>query len=210
MKQYSVKAAAALVLLLGIVPEYVPAQTATNTFLPGTITSSRPGQTAASNGSAKAPSDAQPVHLSAVTVQVLKLLDAGVSKPVIEAYIQQASIPEPLHAADLIALKEKSVPDDLTLAMLNRAGRNPAASPNEKGQSTAASDRSLVAAPQYASRGTYRAIDPESYDFWWYHYAYPRALAAANEQLFSSYRPFFQGAPEAYGYYPPLVFGPPH
>jgi hypothetical protein len=137
----------------------------------------------------------QPQRLSPVTVQVLKLMKAGVSRPVVEAFIEQTPIQQPLAASDLLALKELGVQDELTIALLRRA--------TGQAEQTAAAPRDPNAAAPDSARGP-GIVDPESYDFWWYHYAYPRALAAANDRVLSSYRylPF-----EGYGYYP-LPFAP--
>ncbi len=137
------------------------------------------------------------VKLSPAAEHVVKLMQAGVSKPVIEAYIEQAPVTRPLSAADLIALKEREVPDDLTVALLKRAA---AASASQQAVATSG--------PKPRRQSVAGALDPESYEFWWYHYAYPRALAAANETLLSPYRTFYQSPGGFYGYYPPLVFGP--
>ncbi len=142
-------------------------------------------------------------RLSPFVVQVLKLLDAGVSQPVIQAYIEQTPITQPLSAADILALKEKGIPDGLTVALLKRAAATPAMRTAPTPQLRANS----VPPPQPNRRQGYAVMDPESYEFWWYHYAYPRALAAANERLFSSYRPFLE-SPNDYGYYPPFAFPP--
>ncbi len=141
-------------------------------------------------------------RLSPITAQVLKLVDAGVSVPVIHAYIEQTPVAQPLSAADILALKEKGIADDLTLTLLKRGAAAPVAqAPRPQLRANSAPP------PQADRRPGYAGMDPESYQFWWYHYAYPRALAQANERLFSSYGPSFV-APNDYGYYPPLAFPP--
>ncbi len=155
---------------------------------------------------ANAPNEAA---LSPVTLEVIKLLQAGMSKSIIQAYIEQAAVTRALTAADLVALKEKGVPDDLTVALLKRANAVAAAQTRrpQLAATTGSTSSGQGAPPALGAPGS-RVMDPESYDFWWYHYAYPRALAAANERLFSSYAPFYQSPPDAGYYYPPLGFAP--
>ena len=140
--------------------------------------------------------------LTPVTAQMLKLVEAGVSKPVIQGYIEQTALSQPLTATDILALNEHNVSDDLVLALLKKAAAPPTPAREASQLQLNRADKA-----QTANRPEYLAFDPESYEFWWYHYAYPRALAAANERLFSSYRPFFE-APNDFGYYPPFGFTP--
>jgi hypothetical protein len=126
------------------------------------------------------------------------MVQAGVSKEVIRAYIDGSPIPYRLSAEELIALKAKGVPDDLALPMVRRGAELKAqASSEQAGQapSTAAAAQATPAAPLMPlglnpGRGS---LDPESYDYFTYYYLYPRTLAYANARLYSL-------GPPRYGY----------
>lgn len=132
--------------------------------------------------------------------EILRLQQAHVAPEVIKVYVENAPFVPPLSAADVIALKEHGVPDDITTALLKRSGelRN-AAGPAAVAPLVVRNDRRPAAG---------RPMDPEGYDFWWYHYAYPRALASANERLLSSYAPYGGFYPYSSGFYPPLPYRP--
>jgi hypothetical protein len=128
---------------------------------------------------------------------ILKMVQAGISKEVLKSYIDNAPIAYHLTAADIIALKEHSVPDDLTMALVKRgaelrAHANP--TPNRNSRS-----------PAYSSS---QHFDPEGYDYFSYYYLYPRTLASANQRLYSSSALFSDFSPYFYGYYQPLPFRP--
>ena len=110
------------------------------------------------------------------------MLDAGVSKDVIRTYVEMTP-GWTLTPEDLITLKQRSVPDDITTALLKHRPelRQPQVPSSVTSEIPAAPAGFGVRAPNYqhATR-----LDPEGYDFWWYHYAYPRALSAANERLY--------------------------
>jgi hypothetical protein len=127
---------------------------------------------------------------------VIKMLEAGVSKEVVKAYIEN-SPPFALTADGVIALKKHSVPDDLATALVKRmvdlrAGH---VSPDGSGSHVFAAGESGAGRPQNARR-----FDPESYEFWWYHYAYPRALSYANERLYASFYPSQIFRPVPFGF----------
>jgi hypothetical protein len=137
------------------------------------------------------PVSQDPVASDPGVQEVLRMLKAGVSKDVIRVYIESSPKPYHLVGTDLIALKQASVPDELTTAMLKRG-------PELRLQ---VAERPPV--PALSRAGRSGALDPESYDFWWYHYAYPRTLAYANERMLSPLAPFA----DSY-YYPDLPFRP--
>jgi hypothetical protein len=116
---------------------------------------------------------------------VLMMMDAGVSKEVIKAYVENAPIIGDADGTDLIALKEHRVPDDITIALLKRAAER-------RRQNSPATSTPSVA--------TYSvSIDPDSYDYFQNYYLYPRTLGYAYERL--------GGYPAPYpGYYG--AFGP--
>jgi hypothetical protein len=145
--------------------------------------------------------------------EILKMLQAGVSKEVMKAYIETAQVASPLSAADIVTLKEHSLPDDLTVALIKR-GAELTAQVNQAGASDAAPAKvsgstSLEALVAALRSGQFNAgrLDPEGYDYFRYYYLYPRTLASANERLFSSpSSPAFPGY--SFGYYPPWGFRP--
>ncbi|HYG35018.1 MAG TPA: hypothetical protein VEC99_09555, partial [Clostridia bacterium] len=134
----------------------------------------------------------------------------------IAAYVEQASISQPLSVRDVVVMKEQEVPVDIIVAVLKRAKQSGnQVKPGEMKSgaeahepSEFALDEGVSIPPQVDRRTSNNSMDPESYEFWWYHYAYPRALAAANERVFSSYRPFLEYQFGYNDFYPPLVFGP--
>ena len=112
-----------------------------------------------------------------------------------------------MRAADIISLKEHNVPDEIAAVFVKRNA--PKAESKPIGSSSSLEPSGAAPGAAASSSGPQpRPMDPESYDFWWYHYAYPRALASANERLLSSY--YFQDGDGGYygGYLPPLPFQP--
>lgn len=86
-------------------------------------------------------------------------------------YIENAHVARSLTPAEIISLKEHAVPDEITAALLKRFAQI-------KAQSIQASTNAL-ANPAYQTQPGNAYLDPEGYDFWWSHYAYPRALSYA-------------------------------
>jgi len=106
---------------------------------------------------------------------VLKMAEAGVSMTVIKAFVEKSSVPFDPSAEDLIALKERAVSDDVTAALLKRGA---------KVRSEIVENTESVAVPTVVrDLSTGGQLDPESYDFWYYHYAYPRALSYSYRTL---------------------------
>jgi hypothetical protein len=157
-----------------------------------------------------APASQEQKQYSPGVGDVLKLLQAGVSKDVIKAFVEHSRVVYQLNAEDVIALKQQGGSDELITAMVKR-GAPPA------GYARRAPDAAATGSAQPANTPE-SGLDPESYEFWWYHYAYPRALASANERLLSSYGPYFgypgygySGygyAPYGYGFYQSLPYQP--
>jgi hypothetical protein len=132
--------------------------------------------------------------------EVLKLLDAKVSKDVIKAYIEGSSGAWNPTAADIIALKEHGAPDDITTALLKRGVE-------VKTQAVQAATE--VAAKPAANSGDFsssRYMDPESYDYFAQYYLYPRTLASVNQRLGYYMTPYPYGAYG--GVYPAMPYGP--
>ena len=135
------------------------------------------------------------------------MAQAGVATDVIKAYVENASIAYELNGADVIALKEHSVPDEVVTAMIKR-GAELVAQVNQSRMARAASRSDS------GSKRRQATLDPESYEYFQYYYLYPRTLAAANQRLYSpgpglSRNRFY---PYGYygGYYGPAPFNPYH
>jgi hypothetical protein len=120
--------------------------------------------------------------------EVLRMVESGVSAGVIQTYIGQSTNAIYLSAADLVALKEKSIPDEITIALLKR-GAELAAHPQSQGKARVEIPVRLAQEP-----GQQVYPDPESYAYFQYYYFYPRTLASVNERLLSSYYWGFPGA----------------
>jgi len=151
-------------------------------------------------GAASKPRDLKPgqdAKYSAGVDEILNMVQAGVSAEVIKAYIENSPVAYNLSATDIIALKEHSVPDELTTALMRRG----ATLRMQVRQSQ------TPAVPPPPTRRYYR-LDPESYDYFQYYYLYPRTLAAANQRFYSS-DAFSPGlTPYGYGYNQPPAFWP--
>jgi hypothetical protein len=151
------------------------------------------------DGKQLAPANASTAKPAAGVEQILQMVHAGVSKEVIKAYIESAPIAYELSAADIIALKNEGVPDELTTAIIKRG----AELRTEVAQANAAQAARLGSPRRY---GSYRGLDPEGYDYFQYYYLYPRTLAAANQRLYSSSSTFTPYP--AFGFYGPSPFNP--
>jgi len=145
--------------------------------------------------------------------EILKMVQAGVSKDVMKTYIETAQVAFPLSAADIVTLKEHGVPDDLTMALMKRgaelAAQTTQAAASNSAPAKVSGTASLDALVAALRSGQFNAgrLDPEGYDYFRYYYLYPRTLASANERLFSSpSSPAFPGY--SLGYYPPWGFRP--
>ena len=153
-------------------------ETAPQASIPGQTNSALNAAARADQSDSTAKTPAAAPKLSPGIDEVLKLVQAGVSLEVIKSYIESSPIAYRPTAADLITLKRNGVADDLTTAILKHGAE----------LRTQARQKSADAAAALAARNSRSGyLDPEGYDFWWYHYAYPRALAHANQTLFWSY-----------------------
>jgi hypothetical protein len=159
------------------------------------------------------PSAQSPAHPATGVGEVLKMLQAGVSKEVVMTYIESAEITSRLSAADIVTLKEHSVPDDLTVALIKRgaelSARENQARTGNSAKATASGTVSLDALVAALRRGQPQPgrLDPEGYDYFRYYYLLPRSIASANQRLYSSsvfpaYPPYFPGYYSPYGFRP--------
>jgi len=121
-----------------------------------------------------------PVKISSTVADIIRMMDAGVSKEVIHVYIEnspaRATTPD-----DLIALKQHAAPDNLTTALIKRTS---------EAKTQSIQTREKPAGPPPIFRNPSR-LDPEGYDFWYYHYACPRALSAGGLYPYSPYQPYW-------------------
>ncbi len=147
--------------------------------------------------------------ISPAVSEILRMLDAGVSKEVVKAYLEGASVTSKPTPSDMILLKERGVPDDVTVALLKRSAQIPAVSPTQPSQGLSSGVSQVAPA---ANNGNSPYLDPESYQYFQYYYLYPRSLAYAYDRLglypWSYYpgyngwhRPFFPRQ-HVYGPYP--------
>lgn len=137
---------------------------------------------------------------------ILQMVEGGVSTNVIKSYVESSLIPFDPTPADLLALKKHGVSDEITEAIIKRGVQL-----REQVQQVRA------AAPPPSLPAANAGFDPEGYDFWWYHYAYPRTLASIDQRMGSFASPYaywdyhpFALRPSfalAYSYPPTLSFG---
>ena len=120
--------------------------------------------------------------------EVVKMVEAGVSEEIVRGFVNSSGIAYAPTGADIIAMKERGVPDEVTVTMLSRGA---------KLRERTGSSRNSIAAPAIVrSLATDGRLDPESYEFFWYHHAYPRALSASYEKL----SPYVQTSPYSQTY----------
>lgn len=107
--------------------------------------------------------------------EIVKMSEAGVGPELLKRYIANSGVVYRPTGADIVEMKKRGVPDEVTMAMLARD-----AEITEQVQVA----RKRVAAPAIVrTLSTDGELDPESYEFFWYHYAYPRALANSYRTL---------------------------
>jgi hypothetical protein len=138
---------------------------------------------------------------SAGVDEVLKMLQAGVSKDVIRMYIENSPIVYVLSPGDIIALKENAVPDDITTAMLKRGALL-------MKQISQLKQHNGIAPPFYSANRK-PLVDPESYEYFQYYYLLPRTLAATKQRLFYPTGSPGDVFPSHYGGFPVCPFPPP-
>jgi hypothetical protein len=127
--------------------------------------------------------------------EILKMADAGISKEVIKVYVETAPLSYNPSAAEIIALKQHGIPDDITTAFLKRTAE--VRPQNSQAKETRPPPASVV----HHDNRSY--LDPEGYDYFQYYYLYPRTLATAYERLGPYPSPYSPGYYGAFGpYYP--------
>jgi hypothetical protein len=138
-----------------------------------------------------------PAVLSPAVGDILKLADAGVSQDVIRTYVECSATPCQPTGADLIALKQHKVGDDIATLLLKRAAQARVAVAQARAQAI----QQVISARNASSGG----LDPEGYDYFRFNYLQPRAMAFAYQQLSPYYYPSY-GYPYRYG----PAFGSPY
>jgi hypothetical protein len=130
---------------------------------------------------------------------LLKMLDAGVSKDVIRTFIESSPNVCYPTATEIISLKQRGLPDDLTTVLIKRGAELRTQAVNSlPAQATAAS---VVVPAREATRNRSGQLDPESYEYFQYYYLQPRALASAYQRM------GYYGYPYNSGLYSPYGFG---
>jgi hypothetical protein len=138
---------------------------------------------------APAPQTPPALRFSPGIQEILKMLDAKVDVEVIKVYIKNSTAPYNPSASEIIALKQRGVPDELVAALLQRgaevraqavsAGQlapatapvsPPAYAPYAADMAPYASDYYDYGSPYYAG---YTYGYPYPYNYWWYNYGYP-------------------------------------
>ncbi len=147
----------------------------------------------------------QPAGVQTAVRELLEMSQGGVSTTVLKAYIENSTMLRPPSSADLIALKDHGISDDIATAFIKRAAeleksREATLAASSGGPANAGGrPGSQTGVSQFPG-----GLDPESYDFWWYNYAYPRTLASANATLLSTIAPY---TPFGFGGYPVSPYG---
>jgi hypothetical protein len=171
--------------------------------------SDKPATAQAGQSQNSEPRAKTPTQYPASVDEILKMVQAGVSKDVMKAYIEAAQVAPHLSAADIVTLKEHSVPDELTVALMKRgaelaAQAKPAGvSPEAPARVTGTISLNELAAVLRSSQLNPGRLDPEGYDYFRYYYLFTRTIASANERILSSYPAF-----PAYGPYSPGYASP--
>jgi hypothetical protein len=110
--------------------------------------------------------------------EIEQMVAAGVSKEVIQAFVENARVVRSLRPDEMISLKAHGVPDEITVALLKRPSQSRA---EARANASTALPETRAGAPAGDGR-----LDPESYDFWWSHYAYPRVLSSSFQIAYPS------------------------
>ncbi|MCX6905462.1 MAG: hypothetical protein NTW03_18685 [Verrucomicrobia bacterium] len=120
--------------------------------------------------------------------EILKMADAGVSPEVIKTYVESSPMAYQSTEADVIALKQHHVADEVVILLLKRGAQVRVALAQAKNEAAA---RALALRTR-ASGG----FDPDSYEYFQYYYLQPRAQASMYQRLYPYAYPRF---PYAYG-----------
>jgi hypothetical protein len=153
--------------------------------------------TAAPRDQAFATNQPPAAAITAGVSEILRLADAGISTEVIKTYIECSSTSLQPTDADIIALKQHHVADDVVTLLMKRGAQVRVVAEKTRNEA----EIGAISASRMASGG----LDPDSYDYFQYFYLQPRAQAAVNQRLSPYGYPSF---PQAYGYSSFHGFGP--
>jgi len=124
--------------------------------------------------------------LPAAFEEVVKMSESGVSTDLLLQFVETSATTARPTGTDIITMKERGLPDAVIVTMMHR-GAQAASRPN--------ASRDTIAAPVIVrTLATDGQLDPESYEFFWYHHAYPRALQKSYETL-APYHPSYRQQP---------------
>ena len=204
--------AGVLVALQGLSTPAQNGQTSTPSPLESAIPQSasggsdKPATAQAGQNQNSEPRAKTPTQYPASVDEILKMVQAGVSREVMKSYIETTPVAPHLSAADIVTLKEHGVPDEIMVALMKR-GAELAAQAKPVGASAEVPARvsgtislNELAAVLRSSQLNPGQLDPEGYDYFRYYYLFPRTLASANERILSSYPAFPAYGPCSPGY----------
>jgi hypothetical protein len=126
--------------------------------------------------------------------EVVQMSEAGMSPLVLTTFIENSGIAYEPTGADLLAMKKRGVPDEVMVVMLAKS----AAIKAEYDAARKAASKRIAAPAIVRSLSTDGELDPESYEFFWYHHAYPRALAGSYRTLAPYAQSFYFDRPHRY------------
>jgi len=139
-----------------------------------------------------------PTALSPIVSEVLKMAAADVATPVLKTYVECLPMVFQLTEADVIALKQNQVADEVVTLLLQRGAEIRAATFKARKDAAA---RTATAKPGPGG------LDPESYEYFQHYYLHSRTLATVS-QSFSPYG--YSAFGPAYGYGPAFAYGAPY
>jgi hypothetical protein len=166
------------------------ANTNTPASTSATASVSPPATAATTEGAAKPTPPASPY--SPGVGELLKLAEAKVSKEVMLKFVATSDLVVYPTAGELVAMKKQDVPDEVIVAFMDRGA---ALIKESRGIEQ---DRRIAVPSIVSALSTEGEMDPDSYEFWWYHYAYPRALSFSYKTL----TPYLPTTYDTYSYYP--------
>lgn len=163
-------------IALGAMTVPAPAQEKGAAAAGGEKTSTAPAKVEATVAAdAKATPSPKPHALPKGIEEVVRMSEAGLAPEVLTRFIENSGLAYEPSGADLIEMKRRGVSDDVMVVMLAKSAAI-------KAEYDAA--RRKVAAPAIVrTLSTDGQLDPESYEFFWFHHAYPRVLAGSYQTL---------------------------
>lgn len=163
-------------LALGAMMVPTPAQEKTATPADAEKTLTAPAKVESKTVSVAKESTSPKAHVLPKGIEeIVRMSEAGVSPEVLTRYIEDSGLAYEPTGADLIAMKRRGVPDDVTVVVLARSSAI---------RAEYEATRKKIAAPAIVrTLSTAGQLDPESYEFFWFHHAYPRVLAGSYQTL---------------------------